>query len=429
MTQTQEEKYKSSALANSSSKESSAKLSAGLFSWYAVCSSETLDKEGLYFFSMFNEPLVLYRDKNSHAVCIKDFCPHRGPSFRGGEVKSGDIVCPYHGAEFSANSNGVAGDKITCTHIVDSNYDSYAKRVHLYQYPCVEKDDYLFIYYTGKANPSIEDFGVQEPLETHLPGSLGFDFSEFEYVEVLGDFKCDWARIIENHLDILHIYWMHGNSLPDKGVNRDTIKSFDQLITKGRHSYRTKYMHKGEEKEEFITQIFVPPGRIIIYKGTPESARYVQVLDHIPMSNNRARVILRHYRKFLKNKIVGKLILFKPLQHRTFYRIFKEDYLVLRTQTFNHQMGYMEKGNVKLLGEDKMIQHFWDWHQRANAEDAPWTVHSMNENVNAVNQELSLQYPPENPSLARKINRTLRFQVLLRFLPVIAFVLSICLRR
>ena len=63
----------------------------------------------------------------------------------------------------------------------------------------------------------------------------------------------------------------------------------------------------------------------------------------------------------MKNKLLTNIILFKELQQRIFYRVFSEDYLILRTQTFNQQMGYIEKDNVKLLGEDKMVQYYWDW--------------------------------------------------------------------
>ena len=38
----------------------------------------------------------------------------------------------------------------------------------------------------------------------------------------------------------------------------------------------SKYNHKDKSKGEFISFKFVPPGRILIYKGTPEEARYLQ---------------------------------------------------------------------------------------------------------------------------------------------------------
>ena len=56
-------------------------LGNGLLGWYAAYSSSSLKEGDLYYFSMYNEPLIIYRDKNLVARCIKDMCPHRGSSF------------------------------------------------------------------------------------------------------------------------------------------------------------------------------------------------------------------------------------------------------------------------------------------------------------------------------------------------------------
>ena len=75
--------------------------------------------------------------------------------------------------------------------------------------------------------------------------------------------------------------------------------------------------------------------------------------------------------KFMKNKLLTDLLLFKQLQHRVFYKVFSEDYMILRTQTYNEQMGFVEKDNVKLLGEDKMVQYYWDWFKNSDLIDKP----------------------------------------------------------
>ncbi len=407
------------------SKQPADQLSSGLLGWYAVRNSCGLKNEELYFFSMFNEPLVLYRDKNSRPRCIKDLCPHRGASFQGGQFNSGEIVCPYHGGRFSSEGNCTNLDRITCQHIIDSNYNNYAKKIHLYQYPCVEKDGYIYIYYTGKAKTNLNEFDLKESLDDSIPDSYGFRTSEYAYEEVYVDFKCDWARIIENHLDILHIFWIHGETIPDKDVNRQVITSFNQDITRDSRHIESKYNHKDKSKGEFITLKFIPPGRVLIYKGSPETARYIQVLDHIPLANNRARVIVRHYRKFLKNKFITKLFIFKLLQHRIFYKIFSEDYLVLKTQTFNQQMGYIKKDNIKLLGEDKMIQYYWDWYQNALNKDKPWELHQTNSQTNSVHFDTPMLYPPENPELAKNNERNIVIQILIRILVPIGIVMLI----
>ena len=406
---------------NSAAKPSN-QLKNGLLGWYATCRSKDLKEGELNFFTMYNEPLVLYRDENLIARCIKDLCPHRGASFiesfdKGlpkGQMKNGELICPYHGARFSSQGNCTNLDRITCQHIVDSNYNNYAKKIHLYQYPCIEKGGYVYIYYNGKAENSLENFPINIPFEEILPETYGFDTSDYAYEEVCVDFKCDWARIIENHLDILHIFWVHGDTIPDKDVNRNVITSFDQKITRDERQIESKYMHKDKSKGEFIRIKFIPPGRILIYKDDLEKARYVQVLDHIPLGLNRARVIVRHYRKFMKNKVLTNIFLFKRLQHRVFYKVFSEDYIILRTQTFNQQMGYIQRDNLKLLGEDKMVQYYWDWFQNAIKKDKPWDIHPIDSATNKVHIDMPMNYPPENPQLAKRNDRNLILDVIIR---------------
>ncbi len=407
------------------SKEPPNQLRKGLLGWYVVGTIKNLEKNKPYSITFYNEPLIIYRDKENNLRCIKDLCPHRGASFIGGEVKGGELVCPYHGAKFSSDGKCTNLSRITCNHIVDSNYDNYASKIHLYQYICREIGDYIYIYYTGKAKTNLSDFDVKEPIENSQPDSYGFKINEYAYEEVLVDFKCDWARIIENHLDILHLFWVHGETIPDNQVNRKVITSFNQEITKERNQIESVYKYKDKDKGEFIRIKFIPPGRILIYKGNPNESRYIQVLDHIPLSNNQSRVVVRHYRKFMKNRFITELLMFRNLQHRVFYKVFSEDYMILRTQTYNNQMGFIEKDNIKLLGEDKMVQYYWDWFKSSDSEDKPWDIHATSSKTNTVYQDISMRYPPENMKLVKQNSRSLAINIAMRLLFPIAFLLII----
>ncbi|KGG15208.1 MULTISPECIES: Rieske 2Fe-2S domain-containing protein [unclassified Prochlorococcus] len=409
---------------NSKAQKPSNQLKTGLLGWYAVCSVKELSKGKAYFFTMFNEPLVVYKDKQSELRCVKDLCPHRGASFIGGEVIDGELVCPYHGARFSSDGKCTNLSRITCNHIVDDNYDNYASKIHLYQYVCKEIGDYIYIYYTGKAKTNLNDFTISNSLDSSLLNNYGFDINDYSYEEVVVDFKCEWARILENHLDILHLFWVHGETIPDNEVNRKVITSFNQEITKEVTQIESIYKYKDKDKGEFIRIKFLPPGRIVIYKGDPKKARYIQVLDHIPLSKNQSRVIVRHYRKFMRNTLITKLLLFKQLQRRVFYKVFAEDYMILRTQTYNEQMGFLEKDNVKLLGEDKMVQYYWDWFKSSDTKDKPWELYPTNTDTNTVHQDISMLYPPANPKLENENSRSLIINVAIRLLvPVGIFLL------
>ena len=407
-------------------KEVSKDLDIGIFGWYAVCPSEELKRNKIYFFSLYDQPILIFRDKNNHVKCVKNVCPHRGASFYEESLENDELTCPYHGAKFGSDGSCQNLGRLTCNHIIDDNYDNYAKKIHLYQYKTLEKDNYIFIHYAQNPNPDVENILEIQPIDKHELSNNGFKISEYACEEVLVDFKCDWSRIIENHLDILHIFWVHGNTIPDKDVNKNFLVSFKQKITIREDYIESIYYYKNDSSNEFIRIRFIPPGRILIYKGDPQSSRYLQVLDHIPLGNNKSRVIVRHYRKFMKNKFLNNLILFKEIQKKTFYQIFNEDYMILKTQTYNHKLGLIKNDEIKLLGEDRIIKYYWDWYRKSEIKDNPWQYSKKIENNMDVYDKLIFKYPPEINKLDIYNNLQILKKTLIRYAsPLILFLLII----
>ncbi len=400
-------------------------LNIGLFGWYAICPSTELKKNKLHYFSLYDEPLVLYRDGNENVKCIKNICPHRGASFFGGTLSNGVITCPYHGAEFSSEGSCQNLDRITCSHIIDNNYDNYAKKIHLSQYKALEKDGYVFVHFSKKSETDLNNLSEDSPISNHELSNNGFLIDDFVSEQVLVDFKCDWSRIIENHLDILHLFWVHGDTIPDKDVNKNVLVSFKQKINVTHKYIESIYFYKNDPSKEFIRIKYMPPGRILIYKGNPSACRYLQVLDHIPLGNNKARVIVRHYRKFLKNKLLNNLILFKETQRKIFYKIFDEDYMILKTQTYNHKLELIKKDEIKLLGEDRIINYFWKWYKKSEEKDNPWKNINKTEQLN-VYDNVILKYPPEIKKLEIINNIDIIRKTFVRFAaPLLIFMLII----
>ena len=157
-----------------------------------------------------------------------------------------------------------------------------------------------------------------------------------------------------------------------------------------------------------------------------EQERYVQVLDHIPLGNNKARVIVSHYRKFMKNKIMRNLVLFEEIQRKTFYKIFNEDYMILKTQTYNLKLDLLKNDEIKLLGEDKIIKYYWNWYQKSEAKDNPWKYSKKLENNMDVYDELIFKYPPEISKLEIINNLQIIKKTLIRYAsPLILFLILI----
>ena len=407
-------------------KETDKELSIGIYGWYAICPLEELKRNKIYYFSMYDEPLLLFRDENNFVRCVKNVCPHRGASFYEGDLVNGELTCPYHGAKFNSEGSCKNIDRLTCSHIVDSNYKRYAKKIHLFQYKTLVKDNYIFINYSESPETNISDNKKDLEVNNHDLTRHGFKIEDYAYEEVLVDFKCDWARIIENHLDILHIFWVHGDTIPDKDVNKNVLTSFNQKININKDFIESIYSYKNDPQKEFIRIKFIPPGRILIYKGDPKISRYLQVLDHIPLGNNKARVIVRHYRKFMKNKFLTNLILFEEIQKKTFYKIFNEDYMILKTQTYNLKLELLKNDEIKLLGEDKIIKYYWNWYKKSEEKDNPWKYSKKIENNMDVYDDLIFKYPPEINKLDIVNNLKIIRKTIIRYAsPLIIFLILI----
>ena len=150
----------------------------------------------------------------------------------------------------------------------------------------------------------------------------------------------------------------------------------------------------------------------------------MQVLDHIPLGDNKARVIVRHYRKFLKNKFLNNLILFKEIQKKIFYKIFDEDYMILKTQTYNQKLGLIKNDEIKLLGEDRIINYFWNWYKKSEEKDNPWKHINKNKELN-VYDEIILKYPPEIKKLEVYNNINIIRKTFIRYAAPLVFLLLI----
>lgn len=72
--------------------------------WFVVDASRNLG-EGPQRYTVAGEDLVLWRD-GSELLAAPDACPHMGASLAEGCVRSGRLVCPWHGMELGRERRG-----------------------------------------------------------------------------------------------------------------------------------------------------------------------------------------------------------------------------------------------------------------------------------------------------------------------------------
>ena len=118
-------------------------------------------------------------------------------------------------------------------------------------------------------------------------------------------------------------------------------------------------------------------------------------------------------------------MLFKENQRKIFYKIFDEDYMILKTQTYNHKQGLIKSDEIKLLGEDRIISYFWKWYKQSEERDNPWKYINSNKEFN-VYDEIIFKYPPEIKKLEQINNFNIIRKTFIRYAsPLILLLLLI----
>ena len=99
--------------------------------------------------------------------------------------------------------------------------------------------------------------------------------------------------------------------------------------------------------------------------------------------------------------------------------------MILKTQTYNHKLGFIKKDEIKLLGEDRIINYFWKWYKKSEDKDEPWNNTIKDQNL-SVYDKIILKYPPEIKRLEIINNIDIIRKTFVRFaVPLLIFMLII----
>jgi vanillate O-demethylase monooxygenase subunit len=156
--------------------------------WYAAAWPDEIDNE-LVARTFLNEPVVLYRDPEGHAVALADRCPHRFAPLSKGKIVEGSIQCPYHGLRFDTMGK--------CVH----NYHGpIPKTAAVRAYPLLERFGVVWIW---MGDPD----GADEAL---LPEFSGFN-GAMGWAVVRGylSVHANYQLVTDNLLDLSHGQFLH----------------------------------------------------------------------------------------------------------------------------------------------------------------------------------------------------------------------------
>jgi phenylpropionate dioxygenase-like ring-hydroxylating dioxygenase large terminal subunit len=161
--------------------------------WYVVLSSSELGDRPLGVLRL-GEHLVFWRDSQGAAHCFEDRCAHRGIQLCLGQVLGDRLQCPFHGFEYDAQGK---------VQLIPANGRSavVSAAFRVRSYPTHESRGFIWIWW-GERAPS----PAQPPFFTDLDAS-------FSYAEVRDPWKAHYSRVIENQLDVVHVPFIHYNTI------------------------------------------------------------------------------------------------------------------------------------------------------------------------------------------------------------------------
>jgi phenylpropionate dioxygenase-like ring-hydroxylating dioxygenase large terminal subunit len=191
------------------------------------------------------QPVMVTRDLNGELHALHNVCRHRGIKMMSGCGNAKVISCPYHAWRYA----------------LDGKLEHVPQKKQ--QFPAMQMEDWgmfkaglgvwdglIFIHSNPDATPLLEWLGgLKTRLRRFKPDRL------VPIVQQNYDMQANWKFFIENHIDWLHLYFLHAASL------KDFHHDFGDLSQYGPHwtSFeKPRPGHEEDARRRKAGQVFIP---------------------------------------------------------------------------------------------------------------------------------------------------------------------------
>jgi phenylpropionate dioxygenase-like ring-hydroxylating dioxygenase large terminal subunit len=293
--------------------------------WFIACRSRELRHKPLAT-KLFGTPLALFRDKQGVAGALLDRCPHRNVPLSLGEIADdGTLRCAYHGWRF--DGGGV------CRFVPSLSTDESGKETrarNATSFPTIEQEGFVWIYSTPRdeAGPALPESRPHRFAYLHAK----------EYTTVVQAVEAEGTMFstLENALDVPHTAFLH------RGLFRSESRGITITAKVHRTHDRVETEYVGEPRPPgLIGRILSPSGGIVthfdrfILPSVAQVEYRIGTENHIlvdsvmtPIDDYITRVYaVVSFRARLPHFLVRPFV--KPLA----LRVFKQDAVILKTQT------------------------------------------------------------------------------------------------
>ncbi|NEP00078.1 MAG: Rieske 2Fe-2S domain-containing protein [Symploca sp. SIO2E9] len=266
--------------------------------WYPVYYVEDLDKSQLTRFTLLEQDLVLWWDRNQQQWrAFVDKCPHRLATLSEGRInEQGWLECPYHGWSFSGTGKceqipqQVAGAKAETS-----------QRACVTSLPTIVRQGLLFVYPGSVENALRTKVPIIEPLEQEPEGWI--------CLNTFRDLPYDALTLIENILDSSHIPYTHHRTVG----NRANVSPVElEIVESGKWGF-TGTWAQGPRKGTLGRQdtTFIAPGLVWHDLTSKQFGRTLTVVYATPIRKGECRLFARFPFRF-SSKLPGLFIKLTP---------------------------------------------------------------------------------------------------------------------
>jgi phenylpropionate dioxygenase-like ring-hydroxylating dioxygenase large terminal subunit len=323
--------------------------------WYPISFTADLPADAPYGFSIYGEPLVLFRDGSGTLVCVLDRCPHRLAKLSDGQVLDGRLECLYHGWQF-----GVGGE---CLHIPQLLADAtIPQRARVQSFLVQECQGIVWVWADAEVAPH----------PASPPGVAEIDQAGVFKVDTATDFPFDHAVLVENLLDPAHVYISHDRT--EMGIRREDARPLAmEVLSTSATGISGRFRRADNPNAPWTALNFHAP--VLVHYSFSNPAYGVVgglALYALPVAYGRSRILVRRY-----GNIFNRRFRLKPrwLEHLRQNKILEEDlaFLLEQDRFFRESEASTQSAYFPLKTCDTLVMEHRRWLDRFG-DGLPWYV-------------------------------------------------------
>jgi phenylpropionate dioxygenase-like ring-hydroxylating dioxygenase large terminal subunit len=286
--------------------------------WYVVLDSVQVKARPVGVTRM-GENLVFWRDDTGRVNCLRDKCVHRGVQLSKGKVIEGHLQCPFHGFEYDASG------RVTRIPAIGRNAP-VPERFQVHSYPTYEAHGFIWMWWG------------EEPPENSKPPRFFDDIDDgFSYGRIYDLWKAHYSRVIENQLDVVHLPFVHHNTIGRGGrtlVDGPIVQWVDDemfffyvynRVDDGTPPRKPKDMPTPDPTRDFKLAFIFPN---LWQNYVQADARVLAAF--VPVDQEHTLLYLRFYQRFVRTPLLRDVVNWLSMPFNRI--ILRQDRRVVETQ-------------------------------------------------------------------------------------------------